>query len=95
MPPPSLDFAAPILQPPTQKLPPTPEKLPPRGGKNPKILYQAYFAKTPSKTSVEKWGVAAKKKPMARGLCSGLLLLLYAALVLFITIHFKIEKAFC
>ena len=31
----------------------------------------------------------------AGGLCSGLLLLLYAALVLFITIHFKIEKAFC
>ena len=61
MPPPSLDFAAPTLQPPTKKLPPPPKKLPPRGGKNPKILYQAYFAKTPSKTSVEKWGVAAKK----------------------------------
>ena len=67
MPPPSLDFAAPTLQPPTKKLPPPPKKLPPRGGKNPKILYQAYFAKTPSKTSVEKWGVAAKKKPMAAG----------------------------
>ena len=60
MPPPAQNFAAPTLQPPTNKLRPPPKNLPPRAGKKPKSLYQAQFAKIPSKTSVGKWGVAAK-----------------------------------